>query len=48
MQTILLAQLWSFKTMKGRKSGFEKYYYFLLPNNRSIQVGDQYSRTYRR
>ena len=31
--------------MRGGKSGPEKYYYFLLPNNRSIQVGAQYSTT---
>ena len=45
MQTILPALLWFAKTMKGGKSGPEKYYYFLLPNNRSIQVGTQYSIT---
>ena len=44
MQTILSALLWSVKTMKGGKSGSEKYY-FLLPNNRSIQVVAQYSAT---
>ena len=32
-----------FKTMKGGKSGPEKYYYFLLPNSINIQVGAQYS-----
>ena len=26
------------KTMKGGKSGSGKYYYFLLPNNKNIQV----------
>ena len=31
--------------MKGGKRGPEKYYYFLSPNNRSIQVGAQYSTT---
>ena len=31
--------------MEGGKSGPEKNYYFLLPNNRSIQVGAQYSTT---
>ena len=45
MQTILSALPWFAKTMKGGKSGPEKYYYFLLPNNRSIQVGAQYSTT---
>ena len=39
MQTILSALLWFFKTMKDDKSGPEKYYYFLLPNDRSIQGG---------
>ena len=39
MQATLLALLWFVKKMKGGKSGPEKYYYFLLPNNRSIQVG---------
>ena len=29
--------------MKGGKSGSGKYYYFLLPDNRSVQVGAQYS-----
>ena len=32
--------------MKDGKSGPGKYYYFLLPNNRSIPVGAQYSTTY--
>ena len=27
--------------MNGGKSGPEKYYFFLLPNSRSIQVGAQ-------
>ena len=36
---------WFVKTMKGGKSGSGKYYYSLLPNNRSIQVGAQYSTT---
>ena len=31
--------------MKGGKKGPEKYYYFLLPKDRSIQVGAQYSTT---
>ena len=31
--------------MKHGKSGPGKYYYFLLPNNRSIRVGAQYSAT---
>ena len=43
MQTILSAFV---KAVKGDKSGSGKYYYFLLPNNRSIQVGAQYSTTY--
>ena len=34
--------------MKGGKSGPEKYYYFLLPNNRSIQVGPHYLTTCRK
>ena len=46
MQTILSPSLWFFKTIKGGKSGPEKYYYFLLPNNRSIQAGTQYSTPY--
>ena len=29
--------------MKGGKRGDEKYYYFLLPSNLSIQVSAQYS-----
>ena len=45
MQTILWALLWFVKTLKGGKSGTEKYYHFLLPNNRSIPVGAQYSTT---
>ena len=45
MQTILSALLWFVKKMKSGKSGPEKYYYFLLPNNRSIHVGAQYSTT---
>ena len=45
MQTVLSALLWFDKTMNGGKKGLEKYYYFLLPNNRSIQVGAQYSIT---
>ena len=45
MKTILSALLWFFKTMKDGKSGPGKYYYFLLPNNRSIRVGAQYSTT---
>ena len=45
MQTILSALLWFFKTMEGGRSELEKYYYFLLPNNRSIQVGAQYLTT---
>ena len=32
--------------MKSGKSGPEKYYRFLLPNNRGIQVGPQYLTTY--
>ena len=36
IKTILLALLWFAKTIKGGKSGPGKYYYFLLPNNRSI------------
>ena len=32
--------------MKGGESGSGKYYYFLLPNIRSIQVGTQYSTTW--
>ena len=31
--------------MKHGKSGPGKYYYFLLPNNRSIRVSAQYSAT---
>ena len=31
--------------MKDGKSGPGKYYYFLLPNNRSIRGGAQYSTT---
>ena len=31
--------------MKGGKNEPEKYYYFLLPNNKSIQVGAQYLTT---
>ena len=46
MQTILSALLWFVKTMKGSKSGPEKHYYCLLPNNRIIQVGPQYSTTW--
>ena len=45
MQTILSALLWFVETMKGGKSGPEKYYYFLLPNNGGIQVVAQYSTT---
>ena len=45
MQTILSALLWFVKTMKGGKSGPGKYYYFLLPNSRSIQASAQYSTT---
>ena len=45
MQTILSALLWFAKTMKGEKNEPEKYYDFLLPNDRSIQVGAQYSIT---
>ena len=45
MQTILWALLWFVKTLKGSKSGTEKYYHFLLPNNKSIAVGAQYSTT---
>ena len=43
MQTILSALLWFDKTMEGDESGPENHYYFLLPNNKSIQVGAQYS-----
>ena len=45
MQTILSALLWFAKTIKGEKNEPEKYYYFLLPNNESIQVGAHYSIT---
>ena len=45
MQTILSALLWFVMTIKGGKSGSGKYYYFLLPNNRSTQVGAQNSTT---
>ena len=45
MQTIFSALPWFSKTMKGEKNGPEKYYYFLSPINRSIQVGAQYSTT---
>ena len=45
MQPILSALLWFVKTMEGGKNGPEKYYYFLLPNNKSIQVGAQYLTT---
>ena len=45
MKTILSALLWFFKTMKDGRSGSGKYYCFLLPNNRSIRVGAQYSTT---
>ena len=38
MQAILSALLWFVKTMKGDKSLPGRYYYFLLPNTRSIQV----------
>ena len=31
--------------MEGGESGPENHYYFLVPNNRSIQVGAQYSTT---
>ena len=48
MQTILSALLRFVKTMKGSESGPEKYYYFLLPDDRSIQVGAQYSTTCRK
>ena len=43
MQAILSALLWFVKAVNGGKSGSGKYYYFLLPNNRSIQVSAQYS-----
>ena len=43
MKTILSALLRLFKTKEGGKSGPGKCYYFLLQNNRSIWVGDQYS-----
>ena len=45
MQTLLLALLRFSKTIKGGKSRPGKYYYFLFPNNRSIQVVAQYSTT---
>ena len=45
MQTILTVSLSFVKTMKGGKSGPGKYHYFLLANNRSIQVGAQYLTT---
>ena len=43
MKTILLALLRFFKTKEDGKSGPGKCCYFLLPNNRSIRVGVQYS-----
>ena len=43
MQTILSALLWFVKTIKDGKTGREKYHDFLLPNNRSIQVGALHS-----
>ena len=46
MKTILSALLRFFKTKEDGKSGPGKCYYFLLPNNRSIRVGAQYSTTY--
>ena len=48
MQTISSALLPFVKTMKGGENGPEKYYYFLLPDDRSIQVGVQYSTTCRK
>ena len=35
----------TFQEKKSGKSGPEKYFYFLLPNNRSIKVSAQYSAT---
>ena len=45
MQIILSEFLFFNKTIKGGKSGSGKYYYFLLPNNRIIQVDAQSSAT---
>ena len=47
MKTILSALLRFFKTKEDDKSEPGKCYYFLflLPNNRSIRVGAQYSTT---
>ena len=45
MKTILSALLRLFKRKEDGKSGPGKYYYFLLPNNKSIRVGAQYSTT---
>ena len=39
MEINLSALLWFVKTIKDYKIALGKYYYFLLPNNRSISRG---------